>query len=152
MSVPDPQNPCLLQRSYRIGGISVDFPYKPYASQLAFMGKVVSTLERSHHRDGSDARPRHTAGCHALLESPTGTGKSLSLLCSALAWVKHFKASKGLGSASDPPDKKSPGNQVVSAASNRSVPDESEFLVFDPRSRFSCGSISTVRDFIHGFH
>lgn len=57
----------------------MEFPYKPYGSQLAFMGRVISTLDRAL-RDGH---------CHALLESPTGTGKSLSLLCSALAWQRH---------------------------------------------------------------
>ncbi|KAH9626953.1 hypothetical protein KSS87_005722 [Heliosperma pusillum] len=66
---------------YHIGGIPVEFPYKPYGTQLAFMGRVISTLDRAH-RDGH---------CHALLESPTGTGKSLSLLCSALAWQRHRK-------------------------------------------------------------
>ncbi|KMT19267.1 hypothetical protein BVRB_1g014480 isoform A [Beta vulgaris subsp. vulgaris] len=64
---------------YHIGGIPVEFPYKPYGSQLAFMGRVISTLDRAQ-KDGH---------CHALLESPTGTGKSLSLLCSTLAWQRH---------------------------------------------------------------
>ncbi|XP_057986732.1 uncharacterized protein LOC110654397 isoform X2 [Hevea brasiliensis] len=66
---------------YHIGGIQVEFPYQPYGTQLAFMGRVISTLDRAQ-RDGH---------CHALLESPTGTGKSLSLLCSTLSWQQNYK-------------------------------------------------------------
>ncbi|KAI4374871.1 hypothetical protein MLD38_012813 [Melastoma candidum] len=68
-----------------IGGIEVEFPYQPYGTQLAFMGRVISTLDRSQ-REGH---------CHALLESPTGTGKSLSLLCSVLAWQQSYAARFG---------------------------------------------------------
>ncbi|XP_051139026.1 uncharacterized protein LOC127256855 [Andrographis paniculata] len=65
-----------------IGGVPVEFPYQPYGTQLAFMNRVISTLDRAQ---------RETR-CHALLESPTGTGKSLSLLCSTLAWQQNHKA------------------------------------------------------------
>lgn len=67
---------------YHVGGIPVEFPYQPYGSQLAFMSRVISTLDRAQ-RDGH---------CHALLESPTGTGKSLSLLCSTLAWQQNQRS------------------------------------------------------------
>uniref|UniRef100_A0A7N1A1Q7 DNA 5'-3' helicase FANCJ n=1 Tax=Kalanchoe fedtschenkoi TaxID=63787 RepID=A0A7N1A1Q7_KALFE len=73
-----PKNP---KNVIHIGGVPVEFPYKPYGTQLAFMGRVISTLERAQ-RDGH---------CHALLESPTGTGKTLSLLCSTLAWQRTQK-------------------------------------------------------------
>ncbi|KAJ8772742.1 hypothetical protein K2173_027919 [Erythroxylum novogranatense] len=69
---------------YHVGGVQVEFPYQPYGTQLAFMGRVISTLDRAL-RDGH---------CHALLESPTGTGKSLSLLCSTLAWQQNYKLKK----------------------------------------------------------
>ncbi|XP_031739564.1 Fanconi anemia group J protein-like isoform X1 [Cucumis sativus] len=71
----------LKKNVYRIGGVQVEFPFRPYGSQLEFMDRVISTLDRAQ-REGH---------CHALLESPTGTGKSLSLLCSSLAWQKNFK-------------------------------------------------------------
>ncbi|XVE56290.1 hypothetical protein DITRI_Ditri03aG0226800 [Diplodiscus trichospermus] len=66
---------------YHIAGIPVEFPYKPYGTQFTFMYRVMSTLDRAL-KDGH---------CHALLESPTGTGKSLSLLCSTLAWQQNYK-------------------------------------------------------------
>eukprot|EP00923_Selenidium_pygospionis_P057572 GHVN01100649.1.p2 GENE.GHVN01100649.1~~GHVN01100649.1.p2 ORF type:complete len:776 (+),score=64.22 GHVN01100649.1:3223-5550(+) len=57
-----------------INGVVVEFPFKPYQSQVQMMDKIIKTL----NKDG---------GC-ALLESPTGTGKTLAVLCSALAWAR----------------------------------------------------------------
>ncbi|XP_053729395.1 Fanconi anemia group J protein isoform X3 [Synchiropus splendidus] len=58
---------------YTIGGVKVQFPCKAYPSQLAMMNSILRGLN---------------TGQHCLLESPTGSGKSLALLCSALAWQK----------------------------------------------------------------
>ena len=56
---------------YDIAGYAVDFPFEAYPVQLVYMEKVVLALEH---------------GSNALLESPTGTGKTLCLLCAALGW------------------------------------------------------------------
>ncbi|XP_041651753.1 Fanconi anemia group J protein isoform X2 [Cheilinus undulatus] len=56
---------------YTIGGVKIHFPCKAYPSQLAMMNSIVRGLNY---------------GQHCLLESPTGSGKSLALLCSALGW------------------------------------------------------------------
>ncbi|KAM0905107.1 hypothetical protein ACQ4PT_017554 [Festuca glaucescens] len=77
---------------YQVGGVPVEFPYKPYGTQLAFMGRVITTLDRARRQGRS----------HALLESPTGTGKSLSLLCSALAWQRHYPLRAPPAAAADP--------------------------------------------------
>ncbi|KAI6073986.1 Regulator of telomere elongation helicase 1 isoform X1 [Aix galericulata] len=47
-----------------LNGVPVDFPFQPYKCQEKVNG---------------------------ILESPTGTGKTLCLLCSTLAWREHFK-------------------------------------------------------------
>ena len=55
---------------------SVKFPYAtPYPQQLDFMDALLSGL-----RDGQKV---------LMLESPTGTGKSLSLASSAMAWLRY---------------------------------------------------------------
>ncbi|XP_071180461.1 Fanconi anemia group J protein homolog [Mytilus edulis] len=62
-----------------IRGVEVIFPCKPYPSQFSFMDKVIQGCEK---------------GQNCLLESPTGSGKSLALLCSALAWQTAEYAKK----------------------------------------------------------
>ncbi|CAH1785016.1 unnamed protein product [Owenia fusiformis] len=52
------------------------FPFEPYDIQLGFMENVYKTLE---------------LGKVGIFESPTGTGKSLSLICGALKWLKDFE-------------------------------------------------------------
>lgn len=54
-----------------IGGVNVKFPNKPYPSQISMMDKIIRGLQKKQN---------------CLLESPTGSGKTLSLLCAALAW------------------------------------------------------------------
>ncbi|KAF8117924.1 hypothetical protein N665_0008s0262 [Sinapis alba] len=60
---------------YSIRGINVDFPFEAYPSQIIYMDRVIESLQNK---------------CHALLESPTGTGKTLCLLCATLAWRKSL--------------------------------------------------------------
>uniref|UniRef100_A0A3Q1G5Q8 DNA 5'-3' helicase n=1 Tax=Acanthochromis polyacanthus TaxID=80966 RepID=A0A3Q1G5Q8_9TELE len=73
---------------YTIGGVKIHFPCKAYPSQLAMMNSIVRGLNY---------------GQHCLLESPTGSGKSLALLCSALGWQKAqcVKMQEGRSSVKD---------------------------------------------------
>ncbi|XP_007894870.2 Fanconi anemia group J protein [Callorhinchus milii] len=70
------------ESEYTIGGVKILFPCKAYPSQLAMMNSIIRGLNCRQH---------------CLLESPTGSGKSLALLCSALAWQQsqYEKAAAG---------------------------------------------------------
>ena len=61
---------------YTVAGHTVRFPHQAYGVQLSFMAKLLQTLRAEEN---------------ALLEAPTGSGKTLSLLCSALAWQEKVK-------------------------------------------------------------
>ncbi|XP_050380801.1 regulator of telomere elongation helicase 1 homolog [Argentina anserina] len=61
--------------TYSIRGVDVDFPFEAYDCQLVYMEKVIQSLQQRSN---------------ALLESPTGTGKTLCLLCATLAWRKSL--------------------------------------------------------------
>ena len=67
----------LKMTTYTIRGIPVSFPFEPYQIQKDYMEKVIECLQNESN---------------AILESPTGTGKTLSLLCSSLAWLTLKKA------------------------------------------------------------
>jgi hypothetical protein len=58
---------------FEIDSVKIKFPFEPYESQKLMMEKIIKCLKNSEN---------------ALLESPTGTGKTLALLVAALAWQK----------------------------------------------------------------
>ncbi|KAJ8411228.1 hypothetical protein AAFF_G00172340 [Aldrovandia affinis] len=61
------------------------FPYQPYSIQEQFMEALYRTLDE---------------GKIGIFESPTGTGKSLSLICGALAWLRDHEERKRRETAS----------------------------------------------------
>lgn len=61
--------------TYDVRGVHLHFPHEAYECQLVYMERVIEALDEKKH---------------ALLESPTGTGKTLCLLCATLAWREKY--------------------------------------------------------------
>jgi hypothetical protein len=68
----------MAQPPVTIAGYQVSFPYKPYGTQLGFMNQFLRAVDQQGN---------------ALLEAPTGSGKTACLLAAALAWQRrHIEA------------------------------------------------------------
>jgi len=57
---------------YMLDNLKIQFPYKPYEIQIKYSQYVIKAI--GEHKN-------------ALLESPTGSGKTMTLLCSVLSWL-----------------------------------------------------------------
>jgi hypothetical protein len=78
-AVPSSLPPAPAGKVIQVAGHEVIFPRQPYGVQIGFICTLISTLSK---------------GQNALLEAPTGCGKTLALLCGALAWQKKIKDSQ----------------------------------------------------------
>ena len=69
-------NKKIQMKSLIVDGIEVKFPFEPYPSQEVYIHKVVTSLKKEFD---------------AVLESPTGTGKTLCLLTAVLSFRKSLE-------------------------------------------------------------
>ncbi|KAL3528782.1 hypothetical protein ACH5RR_008104 [Cinchona calisaya] len=91
--------------TYNLRGINVDFPFEAYDCQLVYMEKVIQALQTKSN---------------ALLESPTGTGKTLCLLCATLAWRKSLGGfSRGRSERSHDVSSQEPGEPLGESESSK---------------------------------
>ena len=77
------------QKKININGIDIYFPYDVYPNQIKYMEKIIELLNNNINREDNTNI--------AALESPTGTGKTLCLLCSTLAWMNEMRKQKKFG-------------------------------------------------------
>lgn len=64
----------------KISGVPIDMPFEPYPAQLVTMTKLITCLVSDES---------------GLIESPTGTGKSLSIICAVLGYNECLKNGGG---------------------------------------------------------
>lgn len=64
---------------HHVFGETIEFPFEPYKTQLVLISKILQAIKQNKN---------------ALLESPTGTGKTIAVLSAVLAWKEKNLESK----------------------------------------------------------
>lgn len=59
-----------------LGMTEFSFPFEPYDIQISLMRSITSCINEEKI---------------GILESPTGTGKSMSIICATLSWLERFE-------------------------------------------------------------
>lgn len=72
---------------------SYNHPYTPYDIQIQLMDAIYDTIDKDYKI--------------GLFESPTGTGKTLSIICSTMTWLRNYKSGHREQSLNDPEDSES---------------------------------------------
>uniref|UniRef100_A0A914YW31 Helicase ATP-binding domain-containing protein n=1 Tax=Panagrolaimus superbus TaxID=310955 RepID=A0A914YW31_9BILA len=106
---PNRKRAIALQAEYArliVNGITVQLPpgFKPYPSQQLMFVKIIQSLKNKKH---------------AMIESPTGSGKSLGLLSACCAWLQDYKVKRRLAKQQCPKH----GTGSIAAGFNKAVDD-----------------------------
>lgn len=90
--------------SFQVAGFDVHFPHQAYGVQKVFMNQVLKAIDHAEN---------------ALLEAPTGCGKTLSLLCGALAWQTAQKQKRAAAEQKLEQQRKAAGEAAGAAADGK---------------------------------
>ncbi|CAI5756368.1 unnamed protein product [Candida verbasci] len=89
-------------------------PYKPYDIQLQLMEQIYDCIDNDYKI--------------GIFESPTGTGKTLSLICSTMTWLRKRKIEDEDDSDDEPDWVKNEYKKLITNKSKNSLKEYEEYL------------------------
>ncbi|KAG5416956.1 CHL1 [Candida metapsilosis] len=87
-------------------------PFTPYDIQLELMDAIYDTIENGYKV--------------GLFESPTGTGKTLSIICSTMTWLRNYKRNHVFDADADSEESSDDEPEWVKSAYRSSIVDKSK--------------------------
>lgn len=92
-------------------------PYSPYSIQNLLMDAIYDTIENDYKI--------------GLFESPTGTGKTLSIICATMTWLRNYKKSNLKTASNSDPESSDDEPEWVKTAYRNSVVAQTKGVAID---------------------